>query len=136
MKDRHCIYLEPKLSERLETLANKPGATKSNVISDALRELLERQGADAVEERFKERLSQMTAQLNTIERDQTILLESFVLFVRHHLTVTPQLPVSQLADAQVTGTERFRTFIDEVGRRFAKGKSIGSEVARRAKALS
>jgi hypothetical protein len=136
MKSRHCLYLEPKLGERLKALASKPGATMSNVVSDALRDYFERQGADALEERFKERLDQISAQLNRIERDQQVLLESTALFVRYQLTITPPLPASQLAASQAAGNERFQTFIDEVGRRIAKGKGMSFEVTRRAKALS
>jgi predicted transcriptional regulator len=127
-KNRHCIYLEPKISERLTALAEKPGTTISNVIGDALRAYFERQGGDALEDRFKARLDTITAQLNRIERDQRIDLESLALWIRYQLTLSNPVPPGQWAALQAIGVERFQKFIEEVGRRIAGGKHIGVEI--------
>jgi hypothetical protein len=60
----------------------------SNVIGDALRAYFERQGGDVLEDRFKARLDTITAQLNRIERDQRIDLESRALWIRYQLTLS------------------------------------------------
>jgi hypothetical protein len=133
---RLCLYLDPKLGARLEKLAAKPGATMTNIVSDALRDFLDRQGSDALDERFKERLDKSTAQWNRMERDQRVILESLALFIRYQLTVSNPIPESQLAAMQALGNDRFQTFIDEVGRRIAKGKGVGAEVAEKAKEKS
>ena len=135
-KNRHCIYLEPKISERLTALAEKPGTTISNVIGDALRAYFERQGGDALEDRFKTRLDTITAQLNRIERDQRIDLESLALWIRYQLTLSNPVPPGQWAALQAIGAERFQKFIEEVGRRIANGTSTSVEVMQRAQKVS
>lgn len=135
-KNRHCIYLEPKISERLTALAEKPGSTISNVIADALRAYFERQGGDALEDRFTARLDTMSAQLNRIERDQRIDLESSALWIRYQLTLSNPLPSGQWAALQAIGAERFQKFIEEVGRRIANGSGIGAEIVKSAKSVS
>lgn len=135
-KNRHCIYLEPKISERLTALAEKPGTTISNVIGDALRAYFERQGGDVLEDRFKARLDNITTQLNRIERDQRIDLESLALWIRYQLMLSNPVPPGQLAALQAVGQERFQAFIDEVGRRIANGRATSVEVMQRAKKVS
>ncbi len=70
----------------------------------------------------------MDDRLARMERDLQITLESIGLFVRYQLSVTPPLPASQLAASQATGNDRFQTFIDQVSRRIAKGKTFGADV--------
>jgi hypothetical protein len=135
-KRRLCLYLDPKLGARLEKLAAKPGATMTNIVSDALRDFFDRQANDALDERIKERLDRSNGQLNRMERDQRVILESLALFIRYQLTISNPVPDSQLAAMQALGNDRFQTFIDEVGRRIAKGKGIGAEVAEKAKEKS
>jgi len=132
-KRRLCLYLDPKLGARLEKLAARPGATMTNIVSDALRDFFDRQANDALDERIKERLDRSNSQLNRMERDQRVILESLALFIRYQLTVSNPVPESQLAAMQAIGNDRFQTFIDEVGRRIAKGKGIGAEIAEKAK---
>jgi hypothetical protein len=132
-KRRLCLYLDPKLGARLEKLAAKPGATMTNIVSDALRDFFDRQANDALDERIKERLDRSNSQINRMERDQRVILESLALFIRYQLTISNPIPESQLAAMQALGNERFQTFIDEVGRRIAKGKGIGAEIAEKAK---
>ncbi|HTN59963.1 MAG TPA: CopG family transcriptional regulator [Devosia sp.] len=135
-KRRLCLYLDPKLGARLEKLAAKPGATMTNIVSDALRDLLDRQGNDALDERIKERMDKSSGQLGRIERDQRVILESLALFIRYQLTISNPVPDSQLAAMQALGNERFQTFIDEVGRRLAKGMGLGAEITEKAKGSS
>ena len=135
-KRRLCLYLDPKLGARLEKLADKPGTTMTNIVSDALRDFFDRQANDVLDERIKERLDRSNSQLNRMERDQRVILESLALFIRYQLTISNPVPDSQLAAMQALGNDRFQTFIDEVGRRIAKGKGIGAEVTEKAKEKS
>lgn len=131
-KIRHCLYFEPKVSEQLGALTAEPGTTKSEIVNTALISYLKRRGADHIEQNFKPRLDRMDDRLNRIERDLQITLESIALFVRYQLSITPPLPASQLAASQATGNDRFQTFIDQVSRRVAKGKTFGADVVERA----
>ncbi len=128
MKPRHHLYLDDELTEQLEALAAKPGSSKSAIVSDALRAFIARRGANELDDRLKVRLDRVSRQLNRIERDQQILLESLALFVRYYLTVTAPLPEADQEAARALGQERFQAFIDQVGRRIAGGRTLAGEV--------
>jgi predicted transcriptional regulator len=128
MKPRHHLYLDDELTEQLEALAAKPGSSKSAIVSDALRAFIARRGANELDDRLKVRLDRISRQLNRIERDQQILLESLALFVRYYLTVTAPLPEADQEAARALGQERFQAFIDQVGRRIAGGRTLAGEV--------
>lgn len=124
MKPRHHLYLDDELTAQLDMLGSKPGTSKSAIIADALRAYLNRRATREVDDLLKHRLDRMSNQLGRIERDTHILLETLSLFVRYQLTVTAPLPEADKA-AQAVGRERFRRFVDQVGRQLATGRSIG-----------
>lgn len=132
MKPRHHLYLDDELTEQLEALAAKPGSSKSAIVADALRAYLARRAARELDDLLKVRLNRIGSQLNRIERDQEIVLESLALFIRYQLTVTAPLPEADQAAARALGQERFQAFIDQVGRRIADGRTLTHDVLARA----
>jgi len=125
MKPRHHLYLDDELTAQLEALAAKPGSSKSAIVADALRQYLARRGAHDIDEALKIRLDRQSRQIERIERDGQVLLESLALFIRYQLTVTAPLPEPDKA-ARAVGQERFQKFIDQVGRQIAGGnRSLG-----------
>jgi len=128
MKPRQNIYLDEDLSERLDTLAGKPGSSKSAIIRDALTAYLARRGAKELQDVFSKRLDEVSKQLNIIERQQRILIESLALFIRFHLGMVPTLPESEQAAAHALGTKRYQAFIGQVSRLLASGKNTGAEI--------
>lgn len=128
MKPRHHLYLDDELTEQLEALAAKPGSSKSAIVADALRAYLARRAARELDDLLKVRLNRIGSQLNRIERDQQIVLESLALFIRYQLTVTAPLPEADQAAARALGQERFQAFIDQVGRRIADGRTLTHDV--------
>src|SRR5579883_240826 len=98
MKRRHEFYLDTDVSEQLNALAAKPGASKTAIMSDALRAYLERRGRN--------------------ERDQQVIAEMLALFVRFQLTVTAPVPEADRA-ARALGQARYESFIQQVSRRLA-----------------
>jgi len=129
MKPRHHLYLDDELTARLDMLGSKPGTSKSAIVADALRDYLNRRATRQVDDLLKSRLDRMSTQLGRIERDGQVLLETLSLFVRYQLTVTAPLPEGDKA-AQAVGRERFRRFVDQVGRQLATGRSIDGAVSR------
>jgi len=128
MKPRQNIYLDADLSQHLETMAAKPGSSKSAIIRDALTAYLARRGAKELQDTFSKRLDEISKQLNTIERQQRILIESLALFIRYHLSMIPRLPDSEQAAAHALGTDRYQAFINQVSRLLASGKDTVAEV--------
>lgn len=116
MKPRHHLYFDEVLTAQLEALAAKPGASKSAIVSNALRAYLARRGAKELDDLLKVRLDRFNAQLNRIERDQQILLETLALFIRQHFMATPPLPEGDEGAARAVAEARFQAFITEVGR--------------------
>lgn len=122
MKPRHHLYLDDDLTAQLEALAAKPGSSKSAIVADALRAWLARRGAREIDDALKIRLDRFGTQLNRVERDNQVLLETLALFIRYQLTVTAPLPEPDQA-ARAVGRDRFQAFIDQVGRQIAGGSS-------------
>lgn len=120
VKCRHQLYLAEDISAKLQALAAKPGASKSAILADAVQAWLTRRGAQELDDRFGLRLDRFAAQLNRVERDQLVLLESLALFVRYQLTINAPLPEPDQA-ARAVGRDRFQSFIDQVGRQIAGG---------------
>lgn len=118
MKPRHHLYLDDDLTARLDLLGSRPGASKSAIVADALRQYLDRRAAREVDHLLKVRLDRMSNQLARIERNGQVLLETLSLFIRYQLSVTAPLPEADRA-AQAVGRERFARFVDQVGRALA-----------------
>jgi predicted transcriptional regulator len=118
MKRRHEFYLDADVSEHLSALAAKPGASKTAIMSDALRAYLERRGASELDQRFRARLDRLSIQLGRIERDQQVIAEMLALFVRFQLTVTAPIPDADRA-ARALGQARYHSFLEQVSRRLA-----------------
>ena len=119
-KVRHQLFLPEDLSERLEALAAKPGASKSSILADALAAWLNRRGAGELEELFGRRLDRLSMALGRIERDGHVLLESLALFIRYELMINAPLPEGDQA-ARAVGRDRFNAFVARVGEALANG---------------
>lgn len=128
MKPRHHLYLDDALSEQLEALAAAPGSSKSAIVSDALRAYLARKGARELDDLLKVRIGKLGGQLDRIERNIDVVLESFALFVRYQLAVTPPLPEADQKAVRAVGQDRFQAFIAQVGRRLASGHRITEDL--------
>lgn len=118
---RHQLFLPEDLSERLEKLAARPGATKSSILADALAAWLNRRGASELEDRFSHRLDRLSMALGRVERDGHVLLESLALFVRYELMINAPLPEGDQA-ARAVGRDRFNAFVARVGEALASGR--------------
>jgi hypothetical protein len=127
MKVHHHFRLDGEISEQLAALAAKPGSSKSAIMADALRAYLGRRAAGELDERFKVRLDRLSIQLGRVERDQQIVAETLALFVRFQLMVTAPVPESDRA-ARLLGQDRFKTFVEQVGRRISRGHTLIDDV--------
>lgn len=120
-KIRHQLFLPRPLSDRLEALAAKPGASKSAILVDAVTAWLSRRGTSELDDRFGLRLDRMTTALGRIERDGHILLETLALFVRYELAIHAPLAENDQAGRAVAA-KRFEAFVAQVGRQVAGGR--------------
>jgi len=118
---RHQLFLPRPLSDRLEALAARPGASKSAILADAVAAWLQRRGSSELDDRFGMRLDRMTSALARIERDGNLLLETLALLVRYELAVQPPLAENDSA-GRATAATRFEAFVAQVGRQMAAGR--------------
>jgi predicted transcriptional regulator len=132
VKPRHNLYLDEGVAEQLDALTAKAGSSKSAIVNDAVKAYLARRGAKELDDNFKARLDSISEHLRRLDRDQNVMIESFALFVRYQLGITPPLPASEQLAAQALGRDRFQQFIEQVGRRMAGDKRIAREIADRA----
>lgn len=120
-KVRHQLFLPRPLSDRLEALAAKPGATKSAILVDALTAWLNRRGTSELDDRFGLRLDRMSKALARIERDDDVILETLALFIRFELSI--QVPLAENDQAgRALAAKRFEAFVTQVGRQVAAGR--------------
>lgn len=120
-KVRHQLFLPKPVSDRLEALAAKPGATKSAILTDAVTAWLNRRGASELEERFALRLDRMTQAIGRVDRDTHVILETLALFIRFELSI--QAPLAENDQAgRALAAKRFEAFVNQVGRHVASGR--------------
>lgn len=128
-KVRHQLFLPRPLSDRLETLAAKPGASKSAILVDAVTAWLNRRGASELEDRFAIRLDRLTQAIGRVDRDTYVVLETLALFIRFELAIQTPLAESDAA-GRALGAKRFEAFVTQVGRQVSTGRrSLGAAMA-------
>jgi DNA-binding transcriptional regulator YbjK len=121
-KPRHNLHLDEDLTRRLMVLAAKPGMSKAGIIAAALRSYLDKEGADTLDHLLQTRMNRLSGQLDRLERDQRIVVQTLAEFVRHHFLVTAAPPESELASRRAQAEARYQSFIETVGRQLAAGR--------------
>ena len=120
-KVRHQLFLPRPLSDRLEALAARPGASKSAILADAVAAWLDKRGVSGLDDRFGLRLDRMSKALGRIERDGEVILETLALFIRFELAI--QTPLAENDHAgRALGAKRFEAFVAQVGRQVSSGR--------------
>ncbi|WP_299507601.1 CopG family transcriptional regulator [uncultured Roseobacter sp.] len=128
-KDRLNVYFDPSLSTELDALAARRKVSKSQIVEAALASFLSPDGADQREAAVVRRLDRLTRAVERLERDQSIGNEAIALFIQFWLTTTPPLPIDMREAAQASGKERYDGFVEALGRRLAKGRTLTKEVS-------
>lgn len=118
-KTRHQFYLPDALSAKLDALAEKPGASKTAILSEALSAWLERGALSDLDERFGPRLDRQSRASERIEQKLDMLTEVVGVFVQYQLTlVAHQPPFSP--ESQKLGRERYQALLDRAGQQAAR----------------
>ncbi len=130
MRTKHTFRLPPDLAVQLADYAQRKRVPQALVVETALASLLSPDGSDRLEAALARRIDRMTRQIQTLERHVTITNEALALFVRFWLTSTPPLPDTAQAAAQAKGRDRYDGFVEALGRRLARGRTLADEVVR------
>jgi hypothetical protein len=129
MRNKHTFRLPPALSSQLADYAARKRVSQALVVEAALSSFLSPDGSERLEAALSRRLDRQTRQLDRLEHHTLIANEAMGLFVRFWLTTTPPLPDTALAAAQASGRDRYKGFVEALGRRLAKGQSLAKELA-------
>ncbi len=131
MKPRHHLYLDDDLTQELEHLASKPGASKSAIVTAALRQYLKHKGADDRDEALRSRLDRLSRHQQRTERDLDLIVETLTRLVRVYLLMTSHMPAPDEA-GRAQARARYDQFINEVGRAMAGRDNADAAVTGRA----
>src|SRR3546814_14506519 len=107
LKTRHQFYLPDDLSETLAALAAKHGASKTAILTDALRAWLERKAGHELDERFGPRLDRQQRIAQRSEATLNAMAEMLALFVAHQLTLVAHQPPFDEETGRL-GRQRYR----------------------------
>ena len=130
MRERYSVRLPPGLLKQMDDFAERRRIARAVVVETALASYLSPDGADQLEAALARRLDRINRQLDRMERHIAITNETLALFVRFWLTQTPALPEAAQAAAQAKGKQRYEGFVEALGRRLARGKSLIDEITR------
>jgi hypothetical protein len=125
---KHTFRLPPALSSQLADYAGRKRISQALVVEAALASFLSPDASERMEAAISRRLDRHTRQLERLEHHVKISNEAIALFVRFWLTTTPVIPDAARAAAQAGGNERYRGFIEALGRRIEKGQSLSTEI--------
>lgn len=127
-RTRLNLFIEPGHAKRLDELATMKGLSKSSIIAAALASFLSPDSGDQREAAIAKRLDRLSRQLDKLERDQNILIETLALYVRYFLTVSTPVPEAHQEAARAQGRARFEQFIEQLGRHLLRGRSLVKDV--------
>lgn len=128
-KARLSVYLDAKLARELAAYAGDRRKSMSLVAEAAIASFLSPDAAERQEAVLARRLDRIGRQIERLERDTGIGIETLALFIRFWLTATPALPEAHQAAAQAKGRERYERFVEALGRRLSKGPTLVREVS-------
>ena len=127
-RTRLNLFIEPEHARRLDELATMKGLSKSSIIAAALASFLSPDSGDQREAAIAKRLARLFRQLDKLERDQNILIETLALYVRYFLTASTPVPEAHQEAARAQGRARFEQFIEQLGRHLLRGRSLVKDV--------
>jgi hypothetical protein len=129
MRIKHTFRLPPVLSGQLADYAARKRVSQALVVEAALTSFLSPDSSERLEAALSRRLDRLSRQLDRLENHGLITNEAVALFVRFWLTTTPPLPDTAMQAAQASGRERYKGFVEALGRRLAKGQSLAREIS-------
>jgi len=129
MRTKHTFRLTPDLAIKLADYALRKGVPQALIVEIALASFLSPDGSERLEGALGRRLDRLIRQVERLERNVTISNEALALFVRFWLTATAPLPDTAQPAAQAKGRERYEGFVEALGRRLAKGRTLADEIS-------
>jgi uncharacterized membrane-anchored protein YhcB (DUF1043 family) len=127
-RHRLNIFLEREHALRLGELATMKRLSKSSLVAAALATYLSPDQADRQAMTLR-RLEKLSKQLERVERDQSILIETLALFIRHHFAITAPVAETHQEAARAQSRLRFSQFIEQLARHLQRGGSLVKDLS-------
>lgn len=131
MKTKIGVYLTNDVAKQLKAAVRRTGATKSDIVNEALTRLLDAAPENDPGEEVLKRLNGLARSLRRIHREVEVVAETLALHVRQFLMITPPLPESQRREAERLGRERYQVFVAQIAKRIASDSGLVSEIMQR-----
>jgi hypothetical protein len=129
MRTKHTFRLPTDLAIKLADYAQRKRVPQAFIVETALASFLSPDGSERLEGALGRRLDRLIRQVERLERHVAISSEALALFVRFWLTATPPLPDVAQPAAQAKGRERYEGYVEALGRRLAKGRTLADEIS-------
>jgi hypothetical protein len=128
MKPKIGVYLTKDVAKRLQVAVKRSGATKSDIVNEALSRFLDPPPENDRREDVLRRLDRMAKGIRRIHRDVEIVAETLALHIRQFLMITPPVPKDDQDAALKLGRERYKIFIAQIARRVASDSGMVEEI--------
>lgn len=129
MRTKHTFRLPPDVALKLADYASRKRVPQAHIVETALASFLSPDASERLEGALGRRLDRLVRQVERLERNVNISNEALALFVRFWLAATPPLPDAAQPAAQAKGRERYEGYVEALGRRLAKGRTLAAEIA-------
>jgi hypothetical protein len=129
-RTRMNVYFDPALLKQVEALALRRNVSKSAIVEAAVASFLSGDTTERLEAAMSRRLDKFGRQIDGLDEDLAVLGEAISLFVHFWLTTTPPVPESGKAAARAMGNERYKGYMQTLGRRLAAGDRFLRELSR------
>ena len=121
LPDHRCRQL-------LKLALKRSGATKSDIVNDALSRFLDPPPEKDPRGDVLRRLDGLAKGIRRIHRDVEIAAETLALHIRQFLMITPPVPKVDQEEAMRLGRERYEVFIEQIAKRVASDNGMVEEI--------
>jgi hypothetical protein len=128
MKPKIGVYLTTDVAKLLKLAVKRSGATKSDIVNEALARFLDPQPEKDPGGEVLLRLARQAKLLRRIHRDVEIVAETLALYIRQFLMITPPVPKIDQDAAMKLGRERYEVFIEQIAKRVASDSGMVQEI--------
>lgn len=127
---KHTFRLPPELSRQLADYARRKRVSQASIVEAALSSFLSPDGSERLEAAFSRRLDRISRQLERLDYHVEVGNESFALYLRRWLSVTPALPGEATPAARADAEKRFDHFVEALARRMESDRHLSDELRR------
>lgn len=127
---KHTFRLPPALSRELADYACRKRVSQASVVEAALASFLSPDGSERLEAAFSRRLDRIARQLEKLDYHVEVGNESFALYLRRWLAITPVLPGETAPAARADAEKRFDHFVEALARRMESDRHLSNELRR------